>query len=626
LPSLAGQSLDKYDMLDEVGHGGMAVVDRGRDNMLDREVAVKVLHPHLAGREESRLRLRREALTVAKLRHENIVEIYDYSGPEADESYIVTEFIHGETLRDWLDARWTPHPVLASLVVHRLCLALQHAHELGIVHRDIKPENVMIRSDGCLKLMDFGIAQILDAQKLTMTGQLLGSPAYMAPELISGKPIDKRTDLFACGVLLYQLATGELPFSGRNPHEVLHRISDGEYSNPQAICSKVDDGLVELIAQALTTEPDDRFESARAMANAIEDYLLRFDIQAAEYDLAAFFRDPDAALDRLDQELCATLLEKARNEARDGHRARALGMLGQVLEFDPENKDALSLVDTVKARGRRTQTLLFGGLALAVAGFVAAGVVLIRAEAPSENTIAAGPEATSAQRPNKYTIPSSGNPRPDREPGKPTPTATGPESAASDVPTRTPGRATPRPIVKATPAGDRFVECQVTVKGLPAVQRSKYKLAADKQARPLEGDGAKLLVDRKKSVMVRLKGSGQFYGQKRLSAEQCARGPVELTARPRPRKVQFAIKGVSIAPDRLTLRCEENCWADHKRRSTKTANERFEFRSPDGIATEWKVTVLANGSGVKKNQRISFTVRSGTGDAPQRVTLKLEPI
>ena len=105
MPSLAGQSLDKYNMLEEVGHGGMAVVYRGVDALLDREVAVKVLHPHLAGREESRQRLRREALTVAKLRHENIVEIYDYSGPEAEESYIVTEFIHGDTLRAWLDDR-----------------------------------------------------------------------------------------------------------------------------------------------------------------------------------------------------------------------------------------------------------------------------------------------------------------------------------------------------------------------------------------------------------------------------------------------------------------------------------------------------------------------------------------
>ena len=111
MPSLAGQKLDKYDMLEEVGHGGMAVVYRGRDTILDREVAVKVLHAHLADREESRRRLEREAKTVAKLHHDNIVEIFDSSDPaQARESYIVCEFIHGVTLRDWIDERWTPRP------------------------------------------------------------------------------------------------------------------------------------------------------------------------------------------------------------------------------------------------------------------------------------------------------------------------------------------------------------------------------------------------------------------------------------------------------------------------------------------------------------------------------------
>jgi len=164
--SLAGTQIGKYDMIEEVGHGGMAVVYRGLDRVLKREVAVKVLHPHLADRRESRLRLEREAIAVAQLRHENILEIFDYSGPDAAESYIVTEFIHGVTLRDWVDDSLDPRPAVAALIVHRLCLALQIAHRGGIVHRDIKPENVMIRDDGVLKLMDFGIAQIIDNQKL----------------------------------------------------------------------------------------------------------------------------------------------------------------------------------------------------------------------------------------------------------------------------------------------------------------------------------------------------------------------------------------------------------------------------------------------------------------------------
>ena len=112
--------------------------------------------------------------------------------------------------------------------------ALAHAHSVGIIHRDVKPENVMIRKDGVLKLMDFGIAQVVDLQRMTVTGQLLGSPAYMAPELIEGKPLDFRTDVFSVGIILYQMATGTLPFAGKNPHEVLRRIGEGRFPDPRS--------------------------------------------------------------------------------------------------------------------------------------------------------------------------------------------------------------------------------------------------------------------------------------------------------------------------------------------------------------------------------------------------------
>ena len=338
MPNLVGTRIDKYEIQTEVGHGGMAVVYRGLDTVLNREVAVKVLHPHMAEREESRARLRREALTVARLRHENILEIYDYSGENAAESYLVTEFIHGMTLREWLDTRWRPRPALAALVVHRLCVALGHAHKIGIVHRDIKPENVMIRQDGCLKLMDFGIAQIIDHQKLTMTGQLLGSPAYMAPELINGKPIDARTDLFAVGIMLYQLATGALPFSGRNPHEVLSRIADAEYPKACTICPLVDDELEAIIAKALAREPDLRYQSAEDFARELERYLEEVGIPAAQDEATAYFVDWDRYVDQLDKRVCATLMQRAEAAARAGHSARAIRLLGRVLELEKDQK------------------------------------------------------------------------------------------------------------------------------------------------------------------------------------------------------------------------------------------------------------------------------------------------
>lgn len=180
------RQLQKYKLLEEVGQGGMAVVYRGIDTTLNREVAIKILHPHLAKEEESKQRFQREAQAVAKLHHDNILEIYDYSGESSNESYIVTEFIHGVTLMDFLARHPISHPEIAAMIICEVCLALAHAHNFSVIHRDIKPENIMIRQDGRVKLMDFGIAQMVDLHKLTVTGQLLGSPAYMSPELVQG--------------------------------------------------------------------------------------------------------------------------------------------------------------------------------------------------------------------------------------------------------------------------------------------------------------------------------------------------------------------------------------------------------------------------------------------------------
>ena len=213
-----GQVLDKYELLERVGQGGMAVVYRGLDRSLKRVVAVKILHKHLADYQEARDRFEREAQAVAKLRHENILEIFDYAAKPESEAYIVTEFIDGQTLKQVITDRPIAFPELGAMLIIQVGRALAHAHAGGILHRDVKPENIMIRTDGVVKLMDFGISHMVDLERLTVTGQLLGSPAYMAPEHVEGRPLDFRTDVFAAGIVLYQLCVGKLPFEGKNPH------------------------------------------------------------------------------------------------------------------------------------------------------------------------------------------------------------------------------------------------------------------------------------------------------------------------------------------------------------------------------------------------------------------------
>ena len=281
------------------------------DETLKREVAIKVLHQHLAAEPESKARLEREAQAVAKLRHENILEIFDYSGLDSQSSYIVTEFIDGQTLKQFLTGRTLRHPEVAALVALEVCGALAHAHSVGVLHRDVKPENVMVRKDGLLKLMDFGIAQVLDLQRMTVTGQLLGSPAYMAPEIVEGKQLDFRTDVFSVGIMLYLLATGSLPFTGKNPHEVLRRITEGKFTDPRTVGRGVDQALSRIITQALARRPEDRYSDVGLLADELRAYLNDAGLGDMRAELRAFFADPDAYEAALPKRLAAALTAAA---------------------------------------------------------------------------------------------------------------------------------------------------------------------------------------------------------------------------------------------------------------------------------------------------------------------------
>ena len=541
MPTLVGTRLDKYEIQSEVGHGGMAVVYRGIDTVLSREVAIKVLHPHMAAREESRARLRREALTVAKLRHENILEIYDYSGEESADSYLVTEFIHGMTLREWLDTRWRPRPALAALVIHRLCVALGHAHKIGIVHRDIKPENVMIREDGCLKLMDFGIAQIIDHQKLTMTGQLLGSPAYMAPELISGKPIDARTDLFAVGIMLYQLSTGSLPFSGRNPHEVLSRIADAEYPKACTICPLVDDELEAVIAKSLAREPDLRYQSAEDFARELERYLAEVGIPALQEEVTAYFSDCDRYVDQLDKRVCTTLMQRAEAATKAGHSARAIRLLGRVLELEKDQKQARTMLSRLRTRERTVRRLMVGAGGLAGTSLIAGGAVLLymippaAENLPREDRTPDQVHGTKVAQPDKP--PPTTSPVPDPQP-PPDPVPRKGVSTISKVPTKA-----------LTPSDAR---CSLAISGMPVsvIGAGGHNLKIGSKTEVLK-EAIVGLTFAGESAQVQLTGK-VYTGLLTVNRRQCMPGAtVELTAKPKPARLEFV-----NPPENTTVRCK----------------------------------------------------------------------
>jgi serine/threonine-protein kinase len=347
-----GRSLDKYEILEEVGQGGMSVVYRGRDTVLKRDVAIKVLHHHLASHEEARHRFEREAQAVAKLRHDNILEIFDYSGRGSTDSYIVTEFISGRTLKDFITRQKIAYPEIAGMIVVEVCRALAHAHGLGVLHRDVKPENIMVRDDGRLKLMDFGIAQVIDTQRMTVTGQLLGSPAYMSPEHVEGKPLDFRTDIFSVGILLYQLATGELPFKGRNPHEILKKIAECKYLDARVVNPFVGERLGKIIAKAMARAPEDRFQDVRGLTDDLGRYLAEADLADPREELARYFQSPVSYEQALRQRLIAALTARGKAELAEKRVGAALELYNRVLTIDPANEAVLAEIDKMSRRRR----------------------------------------------------------------------------------------------------------------------------------------------------------------------------------------------------------------------------------------------------------------------------------
>lgn len=345
-------TIDNYRILDELGHGGMAVVYRAEDTRLHRQVALKILHDHIASREENRERFVREARAAARLRHPNIIDIYGFSSPAAPVQYIAAELIDGRTLRQVVEDGISL-PEIGVLICLQVARALAAAHADGIIHRDVKPENVMLSRAGVTKLMDFGLARLLDAQTLTMTGAVLGSPAHMAPESIEGAPADMRVDVFAFGTVLYFATVGALPFDGRNPAMVLNAVLQGRYEPPQRANPLVSRRVARVIERCLARDPAERYANAGELVGELERALADVGITQPDAELGRFIQAPDEASDSLRQRVVDATLARARRDAAAGRVAAAMSACDRVLALDPENAEAMRIVSRVRQRERR---------------------------------------------------------------------------------------------------------------------------------------------------------------------------------------------------------------------------------------------------------------------------------
>ncbi len=255
----------QYQIRSVLGKGGMATVYLARQASMERDVAVKVMAPELADDEQFVARFEHEAQLIARLQHPHILPVIDF-GREGKHIYIVMQLVRGGSLDDRLSRGPLPLP-LAGRMLGQIASALTFAHEQGIVHRDLKPNNVLLDERDNAYLTDFGIAKMLaGTTKLTATGNVLGTPAYMAPEQWRGDPVDARTDIYALGIMLYEMVLGQLPFQGDTPYTLMYKHFNDPPPPPREKNPSLDPRVEAVILRALAKNPDDRYPSAEAMA------------------------------------------------------------------------------------------------------------------------------------------------------------------------------------------------------------------------------------------------------------------------------------------------------------------------------------------------------------------------
>jgi serine/threonine-protein kinase len=311
------QTVGRYEITGELGRGAMGVVYKALDPTIGRTVALKTMRLDVHGLDAQEMvrRFQNEARAAGVLNHPNIVTIYD-AGEQDGIFYIAMEFIEGTTLHELLAEKRVLATDEVLQLTRQICRGLDYAHSNGIVHRDIKPANIMITGNGSVKIMDFGIAK--SGGQVTNTGQVLGTPNYMAPEQVKGRQLDGRSDLFSLGVILYEMLTGEKPFVGQNVTTIIYKIVNENPITPRDLDVTVHPGLSAIVTKALAKAPDDRYQTGADLVRDLENYKLAGPVRTGS--TAAISPAPSAP----EKTLVLPLRVVAGNTARAAAAAPAL--------------------------------------------------------------------------------------------------------------------------------------------------------------------------------------------------------------------------------------------------------------------------------------------------------------
>jgi serine/threonine protein kinase/Tfp pilus assembly protein PilF len=255
---------ERYEIIEELGKGGMGRVYRVVDKKIDEEVALKILNPEISTNKKTIARFQNELKLARKIAHRNVCHMY-HLGEEEGTSYITMEYVPGEDLKSFLRRSGQLSVAKTISIAKQVCEGLAEAHRLGVVHRDLKPQNIMIDKEGNAKIMDFGIARSLEGKGVTGEGVVIGTPDYMSPEQVDGKGVDQRSDIYAMGVILYEMATGRVPFEGETPFSVAVKHKTETPSDPRKLNTQIPDDLSTVILKCLEKDREKRYQSTEEL-------------------------------------------------------------------------------------------------------------------------------------------------------------------------------------------------------------------------------------------------------------------------------------------------------------------------------------------------------------------------
>lgn len=259
---------NRYELLEKIGEGGMGIVYKARCTLLNRLVAIKILKEELNNSEDFIARFKREANSIASTAHPNIVSIYDV-GSDKNINYIVMEYVNGKTLKQTIKENIRLNQLKTLDIALQIAKALECAHKNNIIHRDIKSDNILITEDNIVKLTDFGIAKVIDSATITTPNKIIGSVHYFSPEQAKGKIVDRRTDIYALGVVMYEMITGQVPYNAEMPISVAVMHIQEPVTPPNEIITDISENINRIILKALEKEPINRFQTSKEFADIL---------------------------------------------------------------------------------------------------------------------------------------------------------------------------------------------------------------------------------------------------------------------------------------------------------------------------------------------------------------------